>query len=85
MTFPYHPQGRTCQACKQTFTCASAFHMHQLGIRAQANSIRCRSPEEMRMIGMGQRGDGAWKSRIDVGPKKLKMATPRPGRRRAFA
>ena len=85
MTIHYYAQRQTCKACQRDFTCASAYHMHIIGRRAQANSLRCRTDDEMRAIGMGQREDGAWKSRVDIGPKKLKIATPRPGRRRAFA
>lgn len=79
---PHAPMPRRCSACQRVFTCTSAYSLHLLGRRA--HDPRCRTDSEMRLIGMGQRADGAWLSKVSLKPKPAPLVS-RLGRRRPFA
>lgn len=55
------PNGK-CAGCGEMFVDLDAFTMHAAGRLDAAINMkrRCRSPGEMKELGMGQRSNGAW-------------------------
>lgn len=55
------PNGK-CAGCGEMFVDLDAFTLHAAGRLDAAINMkrRCRSPGEMRELGMGQRSSGAW-------------------------